>query len=194
MTELSSILKKIDYFKTKDFGLTKPTAIIFDWENTIISRRKVPKENFQHYEDFLPNFTERNIVTLLKLIKTLNIYCAIVSNKHNYVLHKEVNFFNLDQYFDKIIGAGDTPALKPSFEPIIYAIAESTAEFGKNIWMIGDSDIDITFAHVTLSTGILYNKTGVKYNQFAPKPDLVINNFEPLIEMLKEMFVTPIFD
>ncbi len=90
-------------------------------------------------------------------------------------------------------------------DPLIHALVKTEIEFGKMIWFIGDSETDMEFANMTLSTGILYNpKKTSESNYFSCetednmtkktmqkselKEDLEVKSMEEVLLILKSMF------
>jgi FMN phosphatase YigB (HAD superfamily) len=193
MKEFNSIimdlLKKAKYFEKKslfykNIPIIKPDAIIFDWENTIV-KRKHPYMMF--YKDFPFEITDPDLIELLNLIKKNKIYTAIVSNTDKFKLHDEIEKLKFYQYFDKIIGIGDSPEIKPSIECMIRAISDTNIEFGENIWMIGDSETDMEFARISCATGILFNPNNKKFPNKI-HCTLQISKFSEIIEIIKDFF------
>jgi len=138
-------------------------------------------------------------LTLLNFIKKNNIFCGIISNKDKNALMDEIYAFELDSYFDKVIAKGDSPSIKPMVDPMVYMLSETNLEFGKNIWFIGDSDIDMEFGNVTLSTSIRYsnkkliekkyeNQNNKKYkNHYKDFHDKKISSMSEILDILKMM-------
>jgi phosphoglycolate phosphatase len=190
MENIFKLLNEINYFETKIFkGLHKPEAIFFDWENTIVRKKKIDDYDSEKYDlSFIYNnqdsktinhnnseniyeyelIEKQKIIELLNFINRQKIFCGIISNKNNKRLNFEIENFRLKNYFQKIIGEGDCPSKKPMIDPLIYALEKTEIEFGKTIWFIGDSASDMEFASLTLCTGILYNpnKKNDDFNYF----------------------------
>ncbi len=81
----------------------------------------------------------------LKLLHDSGIKMGVVSNKKASFIEKEIPHTPFENYFDVIIGAGDTEKSKPSGEPLQLAI-EKTKTHNKNIWFIGDTENDLACA------------------------------------------------
>ena len=187
------LLKKAKYFERKsllykNISLVKPDAIIFDWENTIVKRKHT---YMMFYRDLPFDIIDPNLVKLLDLLKKNKVYTAVVSNKDKFRLHDEIERLNFYKYFDRIIGSGDSPEMKPSIECMIRAISDTDIEFGENIWMIGDSNVDMEFARMSCATGILFdykNHYNSKKSLDGITFTLKINNFSEIIEIIKQFF------
>ena len=154
-----NLLKKAKYFERKylfykNISLMKPDAIIFNWENTIVKRKN---SYMMFYRDLPFEIIDPSLIKLLELLKRNKIYTAIVSNKDKFRLHDEIEKLNFYKYFNKIVGSGDSPEMKPSIECTIRAISDTDIEFGENIWIIGDSSVDMEFAKISSATGILFD-------------------------------------
>jgi phosphoglycolate phosphatase len=77
------------------------------------------------------------------------VYMGVVSNKKGVNLRKEVQHIGWGKYFDKVVGADDTPRDKPFPDPVIAALEGSGIAAGPDVWFIGDSAIDMQTAHAT---------------------------------------------
>ncbi|OEY86500.1 HAD family hydrolase [Wolbachia pipientis] len=127
---------------------------------------------YQQYLDeaLLQNITlNPGVEEMLKTLKSHNVYTAIVSNKRNINLRKEVTYFKLDNYFNKIVGSGDTHEDKPYAAPVLFALDKSLLPINKkNVFFIGDSVTDILCAQNTNCLPIVYSQS-------------LVNNYEDLL-------------
>lgn len=73
-------------------------------------------------------------------------YLGIVSNKSGPLLRREVDHLGWTGYFNRVVGAGDAERDKPAAEPVQLALAESCIAPGKDVWFVGDTDIDLICA------------------------------------------------
>jgi hypothetical protein len=186
-SELHEKLKSVNYFNreeilVKNIILRKPNAILFDWENTIVQR----KQDLNNYRGVLFELTDVKIIKLLELLKKYNIYTGIVSNNSTASLNEEVQKLGFKKFFNKILGRDCSPEPKPSIEMMIRAISDSEIEFGENIWVIGDSDVDMEFAKLSLATGILFCKERKHELEF--KENLRIESFQEIIDLIEEFY------
>jgi histidinol phosphatase-like enzyme len=186
-SKIKSKLQNSNYFRKEEIlfnniNLKKPNAILFDWENTIVQRKK----NISNYREMLFELTDIKIIKLLELLKKYDIYTGIVSNKNSISLNEEIQKLGFKKFFNKILGLNCSPEPKPSIEMIIRAITDSKIEFGENIWIIGDSEVDMEFAKISLSTGILFSKDK-KHNQKFLQ-NLQINNFQTIIDLIEYFY------
>jgi phosphoglycolate phosphatase len=120
---------------------------------------------YQQYLDdaFLQNITlNPGVEEMLKKLKSYSIYTAIVSNKKNTNLRKEVSYFKLDNYLDKIVGSGDTHEDKPYATPVFCALDKSLLPINeKNVFFIGDSITDILCAQNANCLPIVYSQSPI---------------------------------
>lgn len=144
---------------------------------------KKANEIYQQYLDkaLLQNITlNPGVEKMLKELKDLNVYLAIVSNKKNTNLRKEVAHFKLDSYFNRIVGSGDTAEDKPSATPLLFALEESTLPINKkNVFFVGDSITDILCAKSANCSPIVYNQLVSSYEDL-----LCFQCFDKLTEFL----------
>lgn len=95
---------------------------------------------------------------LLNTIRSKNITMGVVSNKRGDFLRAEINHLGWNHYFEnRIVGAGDVEEDKPSPKPLQYGIKKLPLKTAKkDIWYIGDTDIDVQCANNTQVKPILY--------------------------------------
>lgn len=69
------------------------------------------------------------------------------NNRKNINLCKEVAYFKLDSYFERILGSCDIAEDKQSTIPLSFALEKSILPISrKNVFFIDDSIIDILYA------------------------------------------------
>src|SRR5579859_2302951 len=73
-------------------------------------------------------------------------YLALVSNKTGRLLRKEVEALGWDRYFSRIVGAGDAVRDKPDRAPVDLALEGGAHVPGRDVWFVGDTDIDVECA------------------------------------------------
>ena len=86
------------------------------------------------------------IAELLSEISERGIYQGVVSNKRGDFLRKEAKALKWNHYFGHMIGANDAPRDKPASEPVHMALADSGVTAGRDVWFVGDTDIDLECA------------------------------------------------
>lgn len=95
---------------------------------------------------------------VLKYLYNKGIYLALVSNKKGPTLRKEVKHLGWGSYFSKIVGSGDAAYDKPHPDPLYMALEGSGIEPGKDVWFVGDSNVDLEIAKNTGCVPVLYGE------------------------------------
>ena len=85
----------------------------------------------------------------LKSIKLANTFArvSIVTTKTRQATIPLLKHLKIDQYFEYIIGREDVINPKPHSEPILKVLDLMNIKDKKNIWMIGDTILDIKSAN-----------------------------------------------
>ena len=110
----------------------------------------------QFVEEYLTNFAAGHLDNLrlfpqaLELLDVLNhkwnVPVGIISNKIGHSLRLEIQHLGLEGRFVFALGAGDVHQEKP--EPdFAQAARKHLGQAYKNIWYVGDSAVDLAFAH-----------------------------------------------
>ena len=84
---------------------------------------------------------------LLQSLADSGVYLSVVSNKKGMLLRKESSALGWDRFFAALVGASDAARDKPAREPIDMALAPGGVEVGRDVWFVGDADIDMECAH-----------------------------------------------
>jgi phosphoglycolate phosphatase len=71
---------------------------------------------------------------------------AVVSNKTGPLLRLEAAALGWDRYFARLVGAMDAAADKPQRAPVDMALAGTGIAAGAEVWLIGDTAVDIECA------------------------------------------------
>lgn len=124
-------------------------------------------------------------IDVLEKAKSLGFINILASNKAGSILRNEVHTLNVDTYFDRIIGAEDTPNDKPS--KLFTDAALSGFSFDK-IYSIGDGKADIKMGHnYENGKGVLV-WTDAKAVEFSTdKPDYVCENLLSVVALLEQV-------
>lgn len=83
-----------------------------------------------------------NALDLLQYLKKIHIPMGIVSNKKSSLLRLEIEYLQLTNYFDVIVGSGDIEFDKPRPEPIYFALNKIGLTPSQSILFVGDSPSD----------------------------------------------------
>ncbi len=97
----------------------------------------------------------KGAVTLLDTLRDLAVPLAVVSNKNAGFLRREVAHLGWESRFAAVVGAGEATADKPDAAPLRLALDRMGLEPGADIWMVGDTDIDMRAAVAAGCTPIL---------------------------------------
>jgi phosphoglycolate phosphatase len=92
---------------------------------------------------------------LLDALAEAGVPLALVSNKKSDFLRREVTHLGWDGRFGAIVGAGDAQNDKPDPAPIYLALNGLKLTPGADIWMVGDTDVDIRAGKAAGCTSIL---------------------------------------
>lgn len=68
---------------------------------------------------------------------------AVVSNKTGGFLRTEAEALGWTRHFHALVGAGDAPRDKPAADPVHLALAGTGIAAGPEVWMVGDSWVDV---------------------------------------------------
>jgi len=93
---------------------------------------------------------------VLKRLQNTDLLVAAVSNKRGDNLRKEIAHLGWDEYFDRVVGAGDAEADKPDPAPVRLALHETGIAPDPRVWFVGDTGIDAECARNTGCTCIMY--------------------------------------
>jgi phosphoglycolate phosphatase len=129
---------------------------------------------------------------LLKRLKGSGVYLAIVSNKRGRFLRVEADHLGWTGHFTKLVGAADAPEDKPAIAPVELALAGSGIPRGRDVWFVGDTDIDIDCAVNASCVPVLLRAEAPGLGEFtANKPSLHFSDCGALAARLVEAGVLP---
>jgi len=117
---------------------------------------------------------------ILKIIKEKKITCGVISNKDGNLLRKEINKLGWKKYFKILVGANDAKKDKPSKYPFLLALKKISLKPNKNIWYVGDNEIDVEFAKKNKCLSIFIENNMFKKKNLKQKPDLILKKIETL--------------
>ncbi|HOJ38030.1 MAG TPA: HAD family hydrolase [Ignavibacteriales bacterium] len=89
------------------------------------------------YTELFPKVKET-----LDIIKNRNIKTAILTTKAQDQLEKIIEYFNMNKYFDLLVGRRPEMKIKPSPEPLLWIINNLKVN-PENVLMVGDTELDI---------------------------------------------------
>jgi len=196
---------------------TKPKAILFDWDNTLVDSwpviqdalnitlttyglepwtlaetkervRKSMRDSFPalfgdqwevagevFYERYAAIHIEKiepidHVADLLASLHAEGVYLSIVSNKKGEYLRQEARHLGWDRYFNHLVGALDAPQDKPALAPVSMALEGSGLAPGRDVWFVGDADIDMECAIKTGCVPVLIRSEEPKTGEFLDYP------------------------
>ena len=110
--------------------------------------------------------------TMLGELSRSGIYLCVVSNKLGKYLREEAEHLGWGQYFGKIVGALDAPRDKPAADVVDLALEGSGIARGPEVWLAGDTEIDLECAHNAGCVPVLVRPIAPKageFNGFPPR-------------------------
>ncbi|WP_020593742.1 HAD family hydrolase [Kiloniella laminariae] len=122
---------------------------------------------------------------LLDLARVKGIYLAVVSNKQGRILRKEAEHLGWSSLFGQLIGATDAPKDKPDPYVVELALKESGLSAGKDVWFVGDTDIDLICAHNAQCYPVLVRPEPPAVGEFlGHAPSQYVSSCDELKELL----------
>jgi len=134
-----------------------------------------------------------------EMLKTTRLYphvpetlAALDRKRKAVVTSKEVRFtriilehFDIEHYFDAIIGGDTTPARKPDPGPVLEAMRQLSSS-ARDTVMIGDSENDVIAGKRagTLTCAVTYGFRTAEQMR-AANPDLLVDRFEQLNDLFE---------
>ena len=104
--------------------------------------------------------------SLLRLLAERGVYLGVVSNKLGEHLRREAAHLGWDALFARLVGATDAARDKPAREPVALALSGSDIAPGADVWLVGDTWIDLECARNAGCSGILVRETGPGAGEF----------------------------
>ena len=122
---------------------------------------------------------------MLRAIADAGIYMGVVSNKDGALLRAEVEHLGWLSFFGAVIGAGDAARDKPAPEPIHLSLEPSNYAADRQVWFVGDTDIDMECAAAAGVTPVLLREKPPGTGEFGhTPPELLFENGEKLCAFL----------
>ena len=107
--------------------------------------------------------------TLLEAFAERGVYQAVVSNKTGRFLRAEADALGWTRYFGRLVGAQDAEQDKPHCAPVHMALAPAGIAPCREVWFVGDADIDMECAHAAGIVPILVGSAeGEGFGPFPP--------------------------
>lgn len=129
----------------------------------------------------------------LESLRAAGIFMAVISNKRGDFLRREAEHLDWSGYFGGLVGAGDAAADKPDAAPVAMALADSGIEAGREVWVVGDTWVDLAAAHGAGCVPVLIGPRVPDTAEFeSHPPEIHIESFDTLLRVVRERIVTQI--
>lgn len=92
---------------------------------------------------------------LLDALAPLEIPLGVVSNKKGDLLRREIAYLGWSGRFGSVVGAQDAAADKPDAAPVLRALDDIGLTASREVWVVGDTDIDLRAAEAAGCLGVL---------------------------------------
>lgn len=108
-------------------------------------------QNYHKYARLNPGIKD-----ILKFLKNKGILLGVVTNRTNSVF-KILEFFEIRDYFEVVVGSHDVTNAKPHPEPVLKA-TKSLKIKPEHVMYIGDSDTDVESANAAGAVSVFYSE------------------------------------
>ncbi len=130
----------------------------FQYLNSKIDENKVQFYIDQFLKYYFKKCTHKTklykgVEKTLKCLKESKIKICLCTNKKQYLTNKIIKGFNLDKYFDLILGSSEKFKMKPDIQMLEYCSKQMEVNY-KECVMVGDSENDIIPANILEMTSI----------------------------------------
>lgn len=125
------------------------------------------------------------VITLLEFLKNEDIKIGLLTTKMQEQANKIIEHFNLQKYFDIIVGRRDGIEIKPSPQPLNFISQEIDVHIN-NFLMVGDTEMDIQCGKnagaQTCGVTFGYRSKEKLQNE---NPDFIIDDLFEIIKILE---------
>jgi len=147
---------------------------------------------------------EAGIPEMLTALRDMELKTGVITNRNSEFMHHElatIDGTGWVELFDTIACGDEVRRRKPAPDLILKALANITLPVDPHCWYIGDSTTDIIAAKEAGVTAIFYN--GARWEQdwiekifpgtvrHPHEPDAVIQNFDELLTLVRNILATP---
>lgn len=177
--------EEIIKLKNIDVNLSLRDYFYHIFADNVMEARDVYYSNYIEYAKDLEAL--ENSEDVLKMLSKNNVFTTIVSNKNGPRLRYEVNEkFKWKDYFNQIIGSGDLEEDKPSALPAKFSLQNANITDYSNVWLIGDSLVDLKTADNLGCKAILFGNLAI---QDTNKLYFTVRNHGELLKILEDIYV-----
>jgi phosphoglycolate phosphatase len=146
---------------------------------------------------FYARFRERHIELLNPLpgagelvaeLAASGLYLGVVSNKNGALLRREAGHLGWSGHFGRIVGAADAARDKPAAEPVALALEPWGCAPGRDVWLVGDSGIDMQCARTSGCVAVLVAAGVTNRDEFqAFPPEIEVSDLNRLGALLRPL-------
>jgi phosphoglycolate phosphatase len=124
---------------------------------------------------------------LLERLTEERFFLGVVSNKTGELLRREVAALGWAPFFRSIVGAGDAAADKPDPAVVALALQPSGIECGDEVWLVGDTGVDIECAHNSGCVPILLGHAPQEIDELRCPPRWLCPDAETLVSLVRTL-------
>jgi phosphoglycolate phosphatase len=124
---------------------------------------------------------------LLETLAEEGLFLGVVSNKTGKLLRREAAALGWAQFFGSIVGAGDAAADKPDPAVVTLALQPSGIASGDEVWLVGDTGVDIECAHNSGCVPILLGDPPQEIEAPHCPPRWLCPDVEALVSLVKTL-------
>jgi phosphoglycolate phosphatase len=120
----------------------------------------------------------------------IGVRLGVVSNKNGRFLREEVQHLGWTGHFDRVVGATDAPADKPSPTPVLLVLQTINIAPGETVWLVGDAPVDVECAMNAGCAPVLLRNEPPREGEFAQLS--VLRHFvrcDELTHLVRELLV-----
>ena len=130
------------------------------------------------------------VPAMLEALRRLGVHLAVVSNKNGGFLRQEAQHLGWNSHFDRLVGATDAAADKPSAAPVLLALQAIGVPPGETVWLVGDQPVDVECAMNSGCAPVLLRQEPPRQGEFAlltaPRH---IDRCDELTHLVRELLV-----
>jgi phosphoglycolate phosphatase len=128
---------------------------------------------------------------LLDLCAEMRLPLGVVSNKRGDILRREIAHLGWSERFQSVVGAQDAVLDKPDPAPVHLALSRLGRNAAADVWLVGDTDIDMRAAAAANCTPILVGQ-GPEERSLPDcvEPVLRCHNCNHLIDFIRSLGTT----
>ena len=135
--------------------------------------------NLAHHDQLAGIFT--GVHDAVKCLFDAGVIISVVTSKTAATARRGLRLFNMEQYFNTVIGLDETQKHKPEPEPVLAALQANSLSAGDCI-MVGDSPHDILSGRRAGVKTAAVRWTSVAWNEvLAAEPDYILEQMSDLL-------------